>query len=99
MWQDRGIKLPDEPRDDEWWDKGGDLFMKGFRKVGAREVSGPRLPGDVVLMSIASAGVVNHCAYVRENGLILHHLRKRLSNEEPLGRWEGHIVKHLRYVG
>lgn len=98
FWQERQGKLPEFPRDADWWQDGLDLFTEGFALAGAVEVAGPRLPGDVVLMQIRSS-VPNHCAIVRENGLVLHHLAGRLSREDPLNTWERMIVKHLRYAG
>lgn len=100
FWQEREIKLPEYPRDDEWWQAGEDMFMQGFIATGFREIGGlePLRFGDALLMRIHAA-VPNHCAIIIDNGLMLHHLAGRLSRREPLGRWEKLASHRLRYYG
>jgi cell wall-associated NlpC family hydrolase len=97
-WQAFGIKLPEFPRDADWWNAGGDLLRKGFEPAGFHEVKDKPAPGDVLLMKIR-APVPNHCAVVLENGLVLHHLGNRVSRREPLGPWLRYVTHTLRYAG
>lgn len=105
FWQMREVKLPEFARDDQWWNKGGDLLREGFPSAGFAVVHQgggdgalrATRPGDVVLMAIRSGETPNHCGIVLEDGLVLHHLANRLSRREPLGPWAGHVTHVLRY--
>lgn len=95
----RGVTLPEYPRDDEWWEAGGNLYAENFTHAGFVRIDLDEVQyGDVVLAAI-NARVTNHGGIVLRDGLVLHHLRHRLSREEPLGRWERFITHALRYVG
>lgn len=86
-WQQRSIKLPEFPRDRDWWAVGGDLYTDGFGAAGFRKIeAGAVAPGDVVLFGIRSK-VPNHGGVVMPRGLLLHHLQNRRSAAEPIGRW------------
>lgn len=98
-WQNLKIKLPDFPRDDQWWHAGQDLYNEGFRKAGYRVIAESEAEvGDVALLNFRSK-VPNHGGTLIEGGLLYHHLQNRLSCREPLGRWRGLISKWLRYEG
>jgi proteasome lid subunit RPN8/RPN11 len=90
------IDLPEVPRDDAWWNNGGDLYSEfekhGFRKVDLRDVR----YGDGLLAQIRSS-VPNHAGVYVGNGLILHHLHGRLSRMEPAGSWSKHLVHVVRH--
>ena len=90
-------KLVDFPRDAEWWENGGTLFVDGFKKAGFYAISKEQLqPGDVMLMQIRSK-TPNHGAVILENGLMLHHVHGQLSRKEPFGRWLAYATHFLRY--
>jgi cell wall-associated NlpC family hydrolase len=95
---ERGIELPEFPRGQEWWHKGGDLYRSGFAKAGFRVISIEDIaPGDVLLMQIQSP-VPNHGAiFIGEGGLLLHHLANRLSRKDPLTRWLQFVTHALRH--
>lgn len=96
-WQNRGIKLLDFPRDAEWWEKGGTLFIDGFKQAGFRAIPKEELrAGDVMLMQIRSK-TPNHGAVIMENGLMLHHVNGQYSRKEPFGRWLPYATHFLRY--
>lgn len=98
-WQTLGIKIPDFPRDDLWWENGGDLYSQGFAKAGYREITRDEAKvGDVALINFRSK-VPNHGGTLVEDGLFYHHLQNRLSCREPLGRWLQMISIWLRYEG
>lgn len=89
--RERAIELPEFARDDEWWKKGGNLYLDNFGKAGFVQVKdGSLLPGDVLLMQI-HADVPNHAAIYLEGDLIAHHLYGRLSSREVFG---GYYQKH-----
>ena len=111
---ERGVGLPEFPRDDVWWESGGDLYRDGFGKAGFVDRGAPRdlvadlEPGEVILFQIRSE-VPNHAAVYLGDGLMVHHpasldsLRGRdqsLSRREPAHRWiVGHGTHVLRYRG
>lgn len=98
-WQSCGIKIPDFPRDEAWWEKGLDLYNEGFRKAGYRVIAADEAKvGDVALINFRSK-VPNHGGTLVEDGLLYHHLQNRLSCREPLGRWVPMISKWLRHEG
>ena len=96
-WRELGVKLPEFPRDADWWHAGGNLLADGFEPAGFRAVDDIRV-GDVLLMQIRSK-VPNHCAVALDNGLMLHHLENRLSAREVMGRFLPFVTHRLRHVG
>lgn len=98
-WQNRQIKLKDFPRQDLWWKNSENLYVENFSKAGFREIEQSEATvGDVVLINFRSE-VPNHGGVLIEDGLLYHHLQNRLSNREPIGRWNSLITKWLRYEG
>jgi proteasome lid subunit RPN8/RPN11 len=102
--QERGIVLPDPPRQTDWYKKppvglGIDLINDQLiAEAGFVNIDKTKLQyGDVVLGQIASP-VINHCGVYVGSGLILHHVGTRLSCHEPVGRWYSHCRHFLRYV-
>lgn len=101
---ERGILLPDFPRDWEWWlDGESDLYRRYFGDAGFREIDIDEvLPGDVWLAQVRSP-VPNHAGVYIGDGLAFHHPSSmlasdpgRLSKREPVGRWQRHITHWLR---
>lgn len=99
---ERNIVLPYVPRRETWWAGEDhenllvDLYKsQGFESIPVNE---EWLVGDCALGKIHSP-VPNHSGVYLGNGLILHHLEKRLSRREPIGPWMKYITHHLRYVG
>lgn len=98
FWQKRGVKLSEFPRDDEWWKAGGDLYRDGIAKSGFHEISANEAkPGDVALMKWGKWPVPFHAGILVEDGLILHHLARRLSRREPFGRWTHYVTHYVRH--
>ena len=98
-WQERHVKLPEFPRDHEWWKDGGNLYEEGFGPAGFRIVAAQdAVTGDVALINFRSK-VPNHGGVLLDGGLLLHHLMGRKSVREPVGRWTPMISKWLRYEG
>lgn len=93
---ERGILLPDCPRDDEWWNHGGDLYREHYARAGFAPASmdEPEI-GDVALMQIR-APVPNHAGVYVGDGLVMHHLSRRLSRVEPIGPWLKHVSAWMR---
>lgn len=98
-WQLHNTKLPEFPRDTGWWATGQDLLspvnfeQSGFVLIDPRDLQ----PEDVVIMRIRSK-VANHCAIIKDGGLILHHLAHRVSRREPFGPWRNYVTHCLRHV-
>jgi cell wall-associated NlpC family hydrolase len=92
--QERGIDLPDFTRFDEWWMRGGNLYLDNFETAGFSAVSSDDMDvGDVLLMQVASP-VPNHAAIYLGDGLILHHLQGRLSSRDVYGGYWQKITTH-----
>lgn len=99
-YREAGIILPDFEREDDWWHKGGNMYMENFEKAGFYSVGqypAEHRVGDVILMQYRS-DVVNHGGvyidrtlpkehsnmYPVPNGMI-HHLYGRLSDRVVYG--------------
>lgn len=96
--QEVGLVLPDFARDDDWWDKGGDLYEDNFRGCGfdVVEENQARLH-DILLMQVAS-NVINHAGIYLEGNLMMHHARDRLSSRDIWGGyWKKITVKVIRH--
>src|SRR6185503_12609613 len=79
-WQNKHIKLTDQPRDDQWWKNSKDLYTENFKRAGFKEIEEYEAKvGDVVLINFRSS-VPNHGGVLIEDGLLYHHLQNRLSN-------------------
>jgi proteasome lid subunit RPN8/RPN11 len=77
-----GITLKDYPREDGWWERGGDLYRQHLPEAGFVEI--PReelLPGDLITMKILSR-VENHGAIWLGDGVIIHHLYGQVSTTD-----------------
>ena len=101
------ITMPIYPREFGWWSDRkngevrvpGNMYLDNFRGCGFRQISQDEMrPGDVFLAQIA-APVTNHGGIYLGNGLILHHLRSRLSKTDVAGRWLNYVTHYLRYEG
>jgi cell wall-associated NlpC family hydrolase len=101
----RGVTLPTPCREDDWWLKGGNLYLDNFVSAGFERVpmSDDKLPrefreGDVLLMQIC-APVPNHAAIWLDDGTILHHLAGRLSSRDIFGGYyRKHTTHAIRYT-
>jgi cell wall-associated NlpC family hydrolase len=102
-YQSRQIKLLDFPRDYNWWEGQKDkpalnLYLDNFEKAGFRPLKGDEeiQEGDVILMNIQTK-VVSHAAVYLGNGLILHHLRDRISKKDHAASWKKFFHTVVRY--
>lgn len=95
-----GIDLPNDEREDGWWDNGKNIYLDGFEKNGF--VSIPTdvrnlKRGDGLLIQYVSK-VPNHAAIYLGDGKILHHVDRRLSEIAPYGGyWMKHTTHYLRH--
>lgn len=101
------IVMPIYPREFGWWSdrENGEsvvpknMYRDNFKACGFREIAQDEMrPGDVFLAQIL-APVTNHGGVYLGNGLILHHLRSRLSKTDVASRWLNHVTHYLRYEG
>ena len=96
---ERGILLMDIERPNDWWYKGGNLYVENFTKAGFVQVDDEPQVGDVILMQIL-ANVPNHGAVYLGGDIILHHLYNCLSRRDVYGgQWRKHTTHILRYIG
>lgn len=89
---EQGVELPEFPRSNEWWKRGGHLYIDNLKAAGFCIVQVGNEPqiGDVALMAINSKEI-NHAAIYIGNGLILQHLTNRLSRRDPAALWAKQI--------
>lgn len=105
-WQKFGIKIPDVPRNNEWWKKKDgiepkDLISESMESAGcfAIDVSEAK-ENDILIMQIGSR-VPNHCAVLESNNIILHHAGgspENLSRREPLNNWLRFVRRAVRFA-
>lgn len=104
---ERGITIPDFPRDWEWWLGGKDLYMEGFYRAGGRSIPiKEAAPGDVILCRVRSK-VSNHAVVLLPQGLVAHHLGssvpydpRAMSTVQRPGKWLHKLCTHaLRWRG
>jgi proteasome lid subunit RPN8/RPN11 len=104
---ERGVMLPEFPRDWDWWLNAQNLYDDGFKSAGFNEIYEQDVrDGDVVLFQVRS-DVTNHGGVVvGDCGILLHHAsnrepwdNSRRSKHDVLGRWKNHATKWLRYTG
>jgi len=95
---ERGIDLLNFERSDDWWNRGGNLYLENFGKAGFREIKEDEVAeSDVILMRINST-VPNHGAIYLGDGVILHHVHGRLSTRDVFGGyWRKNTACFLRY--
>lgn len=83
-----GIELPHYEREDEWWNKGQDLYLEHYQKHGFERISGEPQVGDVILMQVR-APKVNHAGVYIGDGQFIHHFYGRLSSRDVYsGYWQ-----------
>lgn len=89
-----GIVLPDYRREDDWWLKGGNLYLDHFAEAGFVEIDINDLrPYDAVLMQVASP-VPNHAGVIDADGHLLHHCHGRLSSRDVYGGYWRKVTTH-----
>lgn len=92
-WPFEPIKLPEFPRDDDWWQSGQDLYAANFKAQGFTVISRSEArPGDAFMVKIGDSRSnpkqrLNHAGLLVDHNLILHHLPRRNSRREPSGVW------------
>lgn len=95
--QEKGIKLKDYPREDDWWILGENMYEDLFKDAGFEEVTTSGIEvGDVIFMKINSK-VVNHAGVYVGDDNILHHLNGRLSRIDKYSTWVKIVDKLVRY--
>jgi proteasome lid subunit RPN8/RPN11 len=99
------IELPQIPRDDNWWQKGEDLYVDHLKTQGFTTISRSEArPGDGFLIKLGDAVAnpkkrLNHAGILVDHNLILHHLPGRNSRREPSGVWARAADLWVRYTG
>lgn len=93
--RDLGIQLSQYEREDDWWEKGQDLYsLDRLRAEGFELIDGEPQRGDMVLMQIRSP-VPNHAGVYLGDGQMLHHMHGRLSEKVVYG---GMWAERTRYI-
>jgi proteasome lid subunit RPN8/RPN11 len=92
----RGVRLPDFPREPLFWERGHNVFVDQFTAFGFQEVAEAE-PGDLLLMAIGSKAIPNHVAVLLEGERIFDHQIGSLSGTRPLRPLAAHVTHRLRY--
>lgn len=80
-----GITLKNFHRDDGWWERGENLYLKNYEDAGCYRVDPNDLKrGDIIIMQIR-ADEPNHAGVYLGEGLFIHHLYGRLSSRDVYG--------------
>ncbi|MGI4792893.1 MAG: Mov34/MPN/PAD-1 family protein [Janthinobacterium lividum] len=96
---ERGVLIPDFPREDGWWRQGKSLYEDHFAAAGFSAVPMEAAePGDVALFTFRSP-VANHGGIYLGRGIILHHLSGRTSRQESVLGWMKMLTRVLRHAG
>lgn len=96
---ERGITLPNYPRQWKFWERGQALYDDNFTDAGFVEIAENDVkPGDCALMRIRTA-VSTHAAVITGPNTILHHLLHRQSGYDSLLKWRPFVTKYVRYKG
>ncbi|EMW9314789.1 phage tail protein [Salmonella enterica] len=84
-----GIELPDFHREEDWWDKGENLYLDNLEANGFYQVRADKAqPGDVLICCFGTS-TANHAAIYCGNGELLHHVPEQLSRRERYSeKWE-----------
>ncbi|MBP3999914.1 C40 family peptidase [Pseudomonas koreensis] len=107
--REMGIQLPQYEREDDWWNKGQNLYLDLYEGAGFYQVNDLR-HGDLILMQIRSP-VPNHGAVYLADGIlksepehypapgsILHHMYGRDSRRDVYGgQWAEYTRMVLRH--
>lgn len=98
LWREYGIRVSEYEREDDWWDKGQELYsMDRLNTEGFFQITDEPKRGDIILMNVRSK-VPNHAGVYLGNGEMLHHLHGRLSRRENYGGYWAertcYIVRH-----
>lgn len=95
--QERDIELPDFHRDDNWWTRGENLYVKHYAEAGFYSHADELQVGDVILMQY-KADEINHAGIYLGDGKMLHHMYGKLSEVVPYGgMWRERTILTLRY--
>lgn len=87
MWQSKKIKLKSVPREQNWWDTKQNLIVESMAAAGCVRIAIEEVvPGDGLLMAIPLNGIINHCAVLLDDNMMIHHRAGQLSRREP---WSG----------
>jgi hypothetical protein len=98
FYQERGIVLPNKPRD-PYWASDGQNYMEdlheqwGFKRLDAFT---DLQPGDVLFYRVRTP-VVNHLGIYLGNDEVISHWVNEVSCVQPLSRWRSHIEFAARY--
>jgi proteasome lid subunit RPN8/RPN11 len=87
---EQGVELPDWERPVNPLDFiKAPMFDSCWPTAGFRELRDDEelQPGDALLMAIQSNNGLNHCGVYIGDGMVLHHLRGRLSSRDIYGGW------------
>ena len=92
------IKVPSFQRQDNWWNKGQNLYLDLSEQAGFDIITSekPKI-NDVIIMQVNSK-VPNHGAVYLGDNIILHHMSGRLSTKAVYGGfWEKNTWALLRH--
>lgn len=99
FWQVHNILLPAFASAYKWWKDGQDIYLANLAKAGFKLIDVAEAKEGDVFIGMVNSKVPNHGGILLSDGLGLHHLERRLSRREPVGRYREKITHWMRYVG
>ena len=97
------ITLPNVDRQEQWWLKGSNLYLEGFRDAGFSVLKeGSKLQIHDCFLCQVSSPVPNHAGVFLGNGLVGHHQGGRLSSRDVYGglleKATTHLLRHEEFT-
>lgn len=87
------IELPDFVREDNWWNKGDNLYMQHFADAGFDPIKGAIRKHDIIIMQVR-APVPNHAGvFIGDPDHMLHHMYGRLSTRDVYGGYYQEVTR------
>jgi proteasome lid subunit RPN8/RPN11 len=98
--QELGIVIPNFNREQNFWKKGQDLYLKhceeaGFRRIRIEDGWVNLQKHDVIVMCFGGGKIPNHGAVYLGDQRILHHCQGRLSSRDTWGGYWMHTAAYL----
>lgn len=98
-WQQKNIKLPNFPRENDWWNTDRNVIEEYLDKSGFSETTDTPKEYDVFGMSFVSSQKISHLAVRLDDQTIIHHLESGVSKIDYSVRYAKFIKKVYRYNG
>lgn len=88
------------PREYGWWMKNESMFESFFDRDDIDFISEPDIqPNDLLFYNLHGTRYLNHCAIMKEDGLVFHHFEGHISQVLPISYSQQFLNKIVRIRG